>query len=230
MAGSEIKKFKRNPGVVLILDKLITPDKLLLFRDQGVDLLELRVDLIDAPFSDILSFLKSVPSEVRLPVIGTIRETKSNSHDRVNMFKQIMPYLDYVDIELGSPISEQVVRAAEDTIVMVSEHDFVKTPDLKGLAEIVNRSVEQGAQVVKIAVMANCSEDVARLLTFTNKCDIPLVSIAMGEHGKVSRVIAPLFDSLFTYGFEGVAVAPGQISVDKLIEELDFYFPARKGN
>ncbi len=226
---SNITKFKRKPGIVLILDRIISPDRLALYREQGVDLLELRVDLFDSPFEETISFLQSVVPGTGLPVIGTIRETAQNRLERVELFKQIIPYVDYIDIELDTPISEQVFDAAKGrAVVMVSEHDFEKTPDENQLSEMVKKAVAQGAEIVKIATMAHDAKDVTRLLTFTENCETPLVSIAMGEHGKVSRVIAPLFGSLFTYGFEGTPVAPGQIPVEKLIEQVDSYFPSRK--
>ena len=91
---------------------------------------------------------------------------------------------------------------------------------------MVDRALLQGADIIKIAVMARSTADVTRLLRFTEDCKVPLVTIAMGPLGSVSRVIAPLFGSLFTYGFIHRPVAPGQLSVEKLIEERTLYFPA----
>jgi 3-dehydroquinate dehydratase-1 len=47
----------------------------------------------------------------------------------------------------------------------------------------------------------------------------------MGDFGKISRVMAPVFGSLFTYGFLHSSVAPGQLPVAKLVEELALYYP-----
>ncbi|CAG0981854.1 partial 3-dehydroquinate dehydratase, partial [Methanosarcinales archaeon] len=41
-------------------------------------------------------------------------------------------------------------------------------------------------------------------------------AIAMGEIGKHSRVMAPLYGSVMTYGYVDIPVAPGQLRVDEL--------------
>jgi 3-dehydroquinate dehydratase-1 len=50
----------------------------------------------------------------------------------------------------------------------------------------------------------------------------------MGEYGTIARVLAPVFGSLFTYGYVTKSVAPGQLPVGKLIEELRLFYPAYK--
>jgi len=108
---------------------------------------------------------------------------------------------------------------------MVSEHDFTRTPQEDELQLMVEKAIDQGAQIVKIATMANSVADVRRLLNFTEKCETPIVTIAMGPIGKISRVIAPLYGSLFSYGFIKGEVAPGQLPVTRLIEEFKLYYP-----
>jgi len=213
------------PRVVGIIDSFIPQKRLKTLQERGVDMFEIRIDLLNKPIGKIIPYIKEIPA----PLIGTIRETESNRNNRVELFKAIAPFVDCVDIELGTPQWREItdaVKAGKSTI-MVSEHDFEKTPDVNGLNDIVKRSLEQGAQIVKIAVMANEPSDVTRLLRFTEDCETPLVTIAMGDTGMVSRVIAPLFGSLFTYGYLGKPVAPGQLSALQLAKELGFYFPNR---
>jgi 3-dehydroquinate dehydratase-1 len=89
----------------------------------------------------------------------------------------------------------------------------------------VKKAKSQGADIIKIAAMARDAEDVARLMCFTAARSENMVSIAMGEHGAISRIIAPLFGSLFTYAFVDKAVAPGQIPLEELVKELKKYYP-----
>lgn len=83
-----------------------------------------------------------------------------------------------------------------------------------------------GADVLKLAVMPNTEDDVVRLLATTRKLANekemkPLVTMAMGETGKISRVAGELFGSTMTFGCVGQASAPGQIPVETLHTLLD---------
>jgi 3-dehydroquinate dehydratase-1 len=42
----------------------------------------------------------------------------------------------------------------------------------------------------------------------------------MGDMGMHARLVAPVYGSLFTYGYVRKPVAPGQMRVDKIIEGL----------
>lgn len=213
------------PHIAAIVDEFIPVEKLAGLPNQGVDLLEMRVDCYSQPLDEIISYLIKVRDAVRLPMIGTVRETDKNKNIRPEIFRRIMPFVDSIDIELGTPASDEILSLAKDKTIIVSEHDFVKTPSSIELEKIVERSLIQGAHIVKIAAMANSKDDVTRLLRFTHDCKEPLVTISMGPIGTVSRVIAPLFGSLYTYGYIVKPVAPGQLSVQKLAEEMRLFFP-----
>lgn len=212
------------PRIAAIIDEFIPISALLPLMNQ-VDLLEMRIDCYDESLDSIVSYLEKVRTEIGLPMLGTVRENDRTVSDRVGIFKAIMPYVDSVDIELGTPVSDAVGKLAQRKTILVSEHDFEKTPDTDELRDMVDRAKKQGADIVKIAAMANCREDVIRLLEFNRSCTEPLITIAMGPLGTVSRVIAPLFGSLFTYGYLTKPVAPGQLSVAQLVEEFRIFYP-----
>jgi 3-dehydroquinate dehydratase-1 len=219
----------KTPRVVAIIDEFFNAEKVLEMKVAGVDLFEMRIDCYSPPLDKIVTYLDSVWTIASLPMIGTVRENNWTSKDRVNIFRAIMPFVDCIDLELGAPISDEVRSFAQDKVVIISEHDFQKTPEDTELKEIVNRSIDQGADIVKLAVMANSTDDVRRLFWFTQQCTTPIVTIAMGPFGTVSRVVAPLFGSLFTYGFIEKPNAPGQLPAKKLVEDIDLYFPGRRG-
>jgi len=217
------------PRVVGIIDSPMPEARLKSFAERGVDIFEVRVDLFNKPIGKVIDYIKTIRKTVKnIPLIGTIRETDFNRIDRAEWYIVLAPHVDCVDIELGIPEWRELLDGIMNpTIIMVSEHDFSATPDMTGLGDIVKRAVSQGAEIVKIATMANSVSDVTRLLRFTEECKTPLVSIAMGDVGAVSRVIAPLFGSLFTYGYLRKPVVPGQLSAIKLVKALNEYFPAR---
>jgi 3-dehydroquinate dehydratase-1 len=232
MKNIKIRKMELGviPRVVGIIDRPIPEARLKGFIDGGVDMFEVRVDLFNKPIGKVIDYIKTIRKTIRnAPLIGTIRETDFNRADRAEWYVALAPHVDCLDIELGIPQWREIIHAIMNpTVIMVSEHDFNATPDLIGLDDIVKRAVSQGAEIVKIAAAAHSVSDVTRLLRFTEDCETPLVSIAMGNTGAISRVIAPLFGSLFTYGHLRAPVAPGQMPAIKLAKALSEYFPARK--
>ncbi len=212
------------PRIVAVVDEVIPVEKLgpLVAR---ADLLEMRIDCWQTTAEKTADYLTAVRSSIGLPMIGTIRENDFTRNIRVDLFKVCIPLVDSIDIELGTPISGEVTAAATGKVIIVSEHDFVGTPVLEELNSMVERACAQGADIVKLATMANSREDVLRLLEFTRSCNVPIVAFAMGPTGKISRVISPLFGTLFTYGYITKPVAPGQLSVVELADEIGKYFP-----
>lgn len=213
------------PRIAGVIDRIIPIEKLLTLKTEGVDLFEIRVDLIEKPFEEIVQYCSAIKNTVQLPIIGTIRENEWTVNNRIEMFKEIVSSVDAIDIELGTHESQEIVSYAGNATIIVSEHDYETTPSDSVLKNMIDRACKQGAHIVKLAVMANSKEDVLRLLRLTQNTNVPMVSISMGPIGTVSRVIAHLFGSLFTFGFIGGSVAPGQLSIRKLIEEIRLYYP-----
>jgi 3-dehydroquinate dehydratase-1 len=213
------------PKIVAIVDKFVAVDELVSLKKSGVDLLEIRVDLINAPFDKIMQYLHSVNDTTGLPMIGTIRENERTVKNRIAMFKEIVSVVDAIDVELGSPVSDTILSNAKNATIIISEHDYQKTPSDDELRDMISRACAQGADIVKLAVMSNSRDDVHRLLNVTKECKSPIVAIGMGPVGTATRVFAPLYGSLFTFGFIGDVVAPGQLPILKLIDEIRLYYP-----
>jgi 3-dehydroquinate dehydratase-1 len=210
--------------IVAIIDEMLTKEKLIESGAAEADLFEMRIDCFSQPVDKVIEYTRFIKDGFNLPMIGTVRETDANRNNRVDIFRKIMPFIDAIDLELGTPISSEVLAFAEGKTVIISEHDFKRTPSIDELGSIVERSLQQGAHIVKIAAMATCRKDVTKLLRFTDDCSVPVVTISMGEIGAVSRVIAPLFGSLYTYGYLTRPVAPGQFSVKELLKEINLFF------
>jgi len=65
-------------------------------------------------------------------------------------------------------------------------------------------------------VTPNSTADTLALLTVTQEADFPVSTIAMGKLGRHTRVVAPIYGSVLTYGAVEDAVAPGQLRIDEL--------------
>lgn len=112
------------------------------------------------------------------------------------------------------------------TRVITSHHDFHETPSSEVLFMLLEQMKHSNADIVKLAVMPDSTEDVLRLLYETNHFHkrYPkqlLITMSMGKLGTISRVAGETFGSCVTFGAGKNASAPGQIERKKLKEILD---------
>jgi 3-dehydroquinate dehydratase-1 len=219
-------KLGQIPRVVAVIDEYLDMNHVKDLAKVGVDILEIRCDLLGGDIPSLCLFVDKIKKFTGFPCIATVRPTEENKDKRLDIFKAVIPFVDAVDIEMDSSIARQVIAHAQTKTIIVSEHDFEKTPDISHLESMTAKADILGAHIIKIATTAKHQHDVVRLLEFTSICKWPIVAIAMGDFGNITRVLAPVFGSLFTYGFVKKPVAPGQMQVQKLVEELRLYYPA----
>ena len=189
-------------------------------KELGADILELRIDLTDEDPHRIIKDIKGFG----LPVIITNRMKKEGGAwegseiMRIRKLISLIPYADAVDIELRAGQKDMVVNEAKRAgkKVIISIHDFHNTPENNVMAGFIEEASGAGADIAKLAVMPHSLNDVMRLLDVTLHAGVPVCTIAMGEIGKHSRVMAPLYGSVMTYGYVDIPVAPGQLRVDEL--------------
>ncbi len=125
---------------------------------------------------------------------------------------------DYVDIDL-SLTKKFKLSESRKTKIIISFHDFEKTPDVKKLMRIINRMKESNQDIIKIATMVNNDQDIKNLfqiLLNKNKNE-KIIVIGMGEKGKVTRILGPLLGSFLTFASTVFGkTAQGQIDIIKL--------------
>jgi len=194
-------------------------------KDLGADILELRIDLLE---QDARQSLMAV-GKTGLPVIITNRMKEEggacdqDEDERIGTLISLLPLADAVDIELCARDKDKVVKSARiaGKTVIISKHDFQKTPVPDVMMEIIDESFEAGADIAKLAVTPGSLDDVLHLLDVTLHAKGAVCTIAMGIQGRHSRVIAPVYGSVMTYGYVEKTVAPGQLRVDELRYILD---------
>ena len=131
---------------------------------------------------------------------------------------------DLLDLELFRKISklkEIIAEAHENNIyIIMSNHDFDKTPATSELERRLTLLKIFFFFFSKITVMPNSAHDVLNLLLATDnmkyKLNCPLITMAMGDLGKVTRISGEVFGSCLTFGTVGDASAPGQIESTNL--------------
>ncbi len=192
-------------------------------RTEGAADVEKMVDVarkLREVFGD-LPFLFTFRTEVEGGEWNLARE----EYVRLNVAMARSGHVDLVDVELSAgegAVGDVVHTAHENGVkVVASSHDFEKTPAREEIVGRLRQMQDLDADILKIAVMPKCRRDVLTLLAateemYTEHADRPLVTMSMGELGKVSRVCGETFGSAVTFGAVGNASAPGQMEAGRL--------------
>ncbi len=203
---------------------------------DGADLVELRLDTFRkrdpaALVKTLRAFREGGGGRGGVPLVLTIRSKAEGGRytvkdsERLELFNALMPFVDGVDIELGSgKILKHVVSSAKrhKKKVIVSYHNFKGTPPPATLGSTIERARRAGADIVKIAARAKTGAELKRLAGLLLRSN-DLVVIAMGGYGTVSRVFFPVLGSLITYGSITRSAAPGQLPVRDIKMKLALF-------
>jgi len=112
----------------------------------------------------------------------------------------------YIDINVKSPKFEYLVELAErnNTKTIISYHNNELTPLRPALQKIIRTSLNLGASICKIVCKAETSKSIIRLMRLYNneevlKGQIQLISFALGDESKISRLNAIAYGAPFMY-------------------------------
>lgn len=187
------------------------------------DLFELRGDLVRD--LDLLTILRARTR----PIVFTCRSaaeggrwTDTETRRRMTLLEAVKRGFEYVDVEYASDFMDVVVEKSGHGLI-VSHHDLRGMPeDLDGLYAAM---VRRGADIVKLAVTPAGLRDVARLLSLASKVangggKRPLIAIALGPYGILTRVLAGRFAAPFTYACaaRGAEAADGQLPAAVMLQ------------
>ena len=200
------------------------------------DLMEWRIDYYAAGVEDTAQLIDT-GRKIReligeLPLLITFR-TKSEGgvcqleeNRYLDLVDQIIVNRlgDAVDIELFHEEKriESLVSEAKNynVVVIMSNHDFEKVPAKDVIEFRLKKMANLGADVPKLACMPHNVEDVLTLLEATNavhnEIENPIITMAMGDIGKVTRIAGQVFGSSLSFGAVGKSSAPGQLSIEEL--------------
>jgi len=143
-----------------------------------------------------------------------------NEKERIAILKLIAEYNPFLlDVEFNTlKRNSSLVRYLKSTKtkLLVSWHDFKKTPSSAELKKKMNQMTKFSFNV-KIVSTAKSTNDSSRMLElYSKKGKNNLISFAMGDLGRISRILCLYLGSPYTYVSLGNAVAPGQFSVDEV--------------
>jgi 3-dehydroquinate dehydratase-1 len=200
------------------------------------DLLEWRIDDYQkvTAVTDCLAVLEELRTVIAdIPLIFTCRIDREGGLQKIPQEKRLelisaamaSGNVDIVDIELCNEkdFIETVRKkaAANGVKLILSHHNFSETPTAELIYTTLVKAQKMGADIAKLAAMPKDYTDVLTLMSATNKArnegvEVPMVTIAMGPEGKITRLAGGLFGSDITFAVGRESSAPGQIPINEL--------------
>lgn len=143
-----------------------------------------------------------------------------NEKERISILKLISEYKPFLlDVEFNTLRKNKSLNnyiKKTKTAILVSWHDFKKTPPSSSLNKML-KQMKKLSTNVKIVTSAKSSNDSSRILAlYNNSNKTKLIAFAMGEYGKISRILCLYLGSPFTYVSLGKPIAPGQFSLHEV--------------
>ncbi|MFB6307836.1 MAG: type I 3-dehydroquinate dehydratase [Haloarculaceae archaeon] len=198
---------------------------------EHADIVEFRMDFADEP----LAALDAYDGELPLLVTNRVEWEGGDAPDGPGRLDDLETAIEHdavaaVDVELAAIEDGDAGRVVDharrhDAAVVVSTHDFERTPARETLVDRLRAACENG-DVGKIAVTAHSPDDVLDLLAATRTLTADgerVATMAMGEAGRHSRAVAPLYGSKIGYApvAPESATAPGQYDLATLRTLID---------
>ncbi|KAJ7472306.1 Shikimate dehydrogenase [Mycena galericulata] len=211
---------------------------------QGVDALELRVDLL----SDLTTFGSSIPSvpyvkdqiaalrrSTSLPLIFTVRTVSQGGafpdHAQEEAFELLklalalgIEYLD-VEISLAESMRRELISRKGHSKIIASWHDWSGKMKWDGPVVREKYAIAEGlGDIVKIVGKADTLRDNFSLYDFVSEANSkpnakPIIAINMGIAGQISRILNPTFSPV-SHPLLPTKAAPGQLSFAEIQKAL----------
>lgn len=204
---------------------------------EGVDAIELRVDLLkstDAAFvSSQVSVLRNL---TRLPIIFTVRSEAQGGQFPNDKEEEMFNLLhlavrlacEFVDMEVcwSHSYRTELIRCRNHSAVIASFHALEMDASLseEEIVSIFKSAYHSGdVQVVKVVVKAFSVDDALLIHQIAQNClnewdhCLPVIALCTTEQGKLSRVLNSILTPV-THPKLPKAAAPGQLSVKEIID------------
>lgn len=211
------------------------------FYQDSIDIIELRIDQWTdvTGVKQVINELKELPFEFK--VLITYRSNSQGGKGHVNEmeYQNVIQKLinesgyEMLDIEWDDKKDKNtylsfINKAHQKGIqVVLSHHNFNETPSLEELKFTYYKMHQFESDYLKVAVMPNDEKDVLHLLEAVkdsaDALNQHIIGIAMSDIGIVSRTAQGVFGGTVSYGCLNEPQAPGQIHIEELKKQIDFY-------
>ena len=193
------------------------------------DLIEVRLDCLE-----ISRKLSDLPESTKIPLIATnkLQSEKgffagTEAQRQQTLLNAAKNGFEYIDVDFSSPKRNETISKLKalgaKPIVSYHKHDGILTAS--AMEKILDEQIASGADICKIVLTAKQIEDNLPILSFVSfaSTKAKLVCFCMGDQGKVSRLLSPLFGAYFTFASleQGNETAAGQMTIAELRAAYD---------
>eukprot|EP00898_Chlorokybus_atmophyticus_P005029 jgi/Chlat1/5527/Chrsp369S05341 len=193
----------------------------------GAQIVELRIDFLPVGGFEVAELLAAAASH-NLPAIITYRpeweggQYSGDEEHRLDTLRQAIKLgADYVDIELkvAKEFMSDFRNAKHKTKFIVSHHNYTGVPSDAELLQLVQDMIDAGCDIAKVVGTAQDVTDNDRILRLLMTAKVPMIALAMGPKGQISRLLAPKYGAYLTFGAlsAGQESAPGQTTIQELV-------------
>lgn len=209
--------------------------ELIKLNNFEIDLIELRIDYFEEQLNHqkLTELFKEIASlDINKGIILTYRSERDGGLGKLTHEEYIKLYaialesgaFDIYDVELSCGTNviitlTNMIHEANRKVIM-SSHDFTRTPSLDTMLEKIKQMDSLEADIIKLAVMPEDYKDVLLVLEMTLRAngiyEKPIVTISMSNLGTATRLLGEQFGSAITFGKVGDTSAPGQVDVHSL--------------
>ena len=203
---------------VSILPKTIS-EALRLFKkaeESHANFIEVRLDRLET--SGKLADL----AQGKTPLIATNKSSITQTEREATLLKAAKSGFEYVDVDISVAKQKSLVDElkALGAICIMSSHDPDGSSTLPELNSTLEKELASGADICKIVTTPKRIEDNLALLQFVSAASTKakVVCFGMGELGKTSRLLSPVFGGFFTFASleKGSETASGQMTIEEM--------------
>ena len=201
-----------------ILPKTIS-EALRLFKkaeESHANFIEVRLDRLETngKLADL--------AQGKTPLIATNKSSITQTEREATLLKAAKSGFEYVDVDISVAKQKSLVDElkALGAICIMSSHDPDGSSTLPELNSTLEKELASGADICKIVTTPKRIEDNLALLQFVSAASTKakVVCFGMGELGKTSRLLSPVFGGFFTFASleKGSETASGQMTIEEM--------------
>ena len=187
------------------------------------DFVEIRFDFLK--IEEIPKTLEMVKDDLK-KVVCTLRpkteggKFEGSEKERISILKLISEYNPFLlDIEFNTIKKDSTLAKylkSTKTNILISWHDFKKTPNFSELKKMMDQMIKFSSNIKIVTTAKSIDDSTKTLQLYSKKGGNNLIAFAMGDKGKISRILCLYLGSPYTYVSLGKPVVSGQFSLDEI--------------
>jgi 3-dehydroquinate dehydratase type I len=195
-----------------------------------------QADLVEVRLDCLMGFkkLSDIVESTKIPLIATNKLQNEQGNfvgteieRQQTLLNAAKNDFEYVDVDFSSPKHKETIDRLKSLGVkpIVSYHKFDGALSISEMERVLKQEIASGANVCKIITTAKQIGDnmVTLNFVFTMSSKTKLVCFCMGELGRISRLLSPVFGAFFTFASlkPGSETMNGQMTIQQMKAAYD---------